>query len=41
MLDMYSDNSYCIVARLLHAYAFSVLKCSVETEVAKGNTVHV
>ena len=35
MLDMHSDNSYCVVARLLHVYTFSVLKSYVQTEIAK------
>jgi len=26
MLDMYSDNSYSVLARLLHVYTFSILK---------------
>jgi len=33
--------SYCVVARLLHVYTFSVLKCSVQTEIAKGSALHV
>jgi hypothetical protein len=37
MLDMYSDNSYCVVARLLHVYTFSVLKSSVQTEIVCMN----
>ena len=41
MLDMYSDMSYCVVARLLHVYTFSVLKNSVQTETAKGNALHM
>ena len=31
MLDVYSDNSYSVVARLLHVYIFIVLKGSVHT----------
>jgi len=41
MLDMYSDNLCSVVARLLHVYAFSVLKSSVQTEIAKGSALHV
>jgi len=41
MLDIYSDKSYCAVARLLHVYTFSVLKSSVQTETAKGSALHV
>jgi len=41
MLDMYSDKSHCVVARLLHVYTFSVLKSSVETETANGSALHV
>jgi len=40
-LDMYSDESYCVVARLLHVYTFSVLKSSVQTETAKDSGLHV
>jgi hypothetical protein len=41
MMDMYSDNSYCVVARLLHVYTFIVLRINVQTEIAKGSAVHV
>jgi hypothetical protein len=41
MLDMYCDNSYCVVARLLHVYTFSVLKSCVQTEISKGSALHV
>jgi hypothetical protein len=37
----YSDNSYCVVARLLHVYTFSVLSISLQTEIAKGSAVRV
>jgi len=36
---MYIDNSYSVVARILHVYIFSVLKNSVQTEIAKGNAL--
>jgi len=41
MLDMCSDKSYSILARLLHVHTFSVLKNSVQTEIAEGGAVHV
>ena len=36
MLDIYSDKSYSVVARLLHVYTYSVLKSAVQTEIAKS-----
>jgi hypothetical protein len=36
MLDMYSDNSYSVVARLLHVYTFSVLEILYKLKLQKA-----
>jgi hypothetical protein len=36
MLDMYSNNSYSVVARLLHVYTFSVLEVLYKLKLQKA-----
>jgi len=36
MLNMHSDESYCVVARLLHVYTFSVLKVLYKLKLQKA-----
>jgi hypothetical protein len=36
MLDMYSDNSYFVVPRLLHVYTFSVLEVLYKLKLQKA-----
>ena len=39
MFDIYSDKSYSVVVWLLHVYTYSVLKRTVQTEIAKSNAL--